>query len=220
MAEQRDFQARLASLRTRSVVAQAFIGLFLLVAALVALSAALLSWREFRSANSTYMVVGPAMVVWLALLGIPALAAFCAWVWRAHANLHADGREGLNFSPAWATFSTLIPVANLVVPMQAMRELWNRSHGEESWGARYTVGLVTSWWTCFVAGALVQGALLFVVAFDLATNIAVLTPPGVNALIHALSAVLLIAAGFLLIRIIRKITAAQHDVTHVGNTFA
>lgn len=220
MAQVLNFEARLASLRTRSVVTQAFIGLFLLVAALIAVASTLMALEEFRAGFTTYKFGGPAMALLLALGALPAFAALCAWVWRAHANLRDDGREGLNFSPGWATASMLIPGVNLIVPMQAMRDLWNRSHGEESWGARYSVGAITSWWTCFVAGAVVQGALLFIALFDLLTNIAVLTPPGVNALIHALTVMLLIAAGFMLIRIIRKITKAQHDVTHVGNTFA
>lgn len=69
-------------------------------------------------------------------------------------------------------------------------------------------------------GFALNAMLLFLVLFDLLTNIAVLTPPGANPLMMFAATALLIGAGVMLIRILRAITLAQHTVTHVGDTFA
>jgi len=114
----------------------------------------------------------------------------------------------------------LIPVANFFLPYGMMRELWNRSNGLESWGASYDAPPVTSWWALFVPGAALNGMLLFLVMFDVLTNVAVLTPPGANALMMFAATMLLIGAAVLLIRLLRAITSAQHQVTHIGDTFA
>jgi Domain of unknown function (DUF4328) len=214
------YQARLASLRTRATVAQTLIVLFMVVAALVAVFTALVAWREFNTKNSTFMVMHPALVLFLLLAFLPASVAICAWIWRAHANLRDDRREGLNYSPAWAVASLLIPLVNLAVPMQIMRELWNRSHGEEQWGARQTVSAVSSWWTCFVCGAVIHTLLFTMVMIDLTTPFNFLTPPGVNPFFVFFASALLAGSGWYLFRIIGAVTRAQHSVTHVGDTFA
>lgn len=215
-----DYEARLASLRIRAVVARALIMLFLAAAALVAAYTGWLAWNEFSSRYSTFMVVYPGLALLLMLGFMPAGIAVLAWIWRAHANLHADGRAGLNYSPGWAAGSLLIPVVNLAVPMRAMRELWNRSHGEEQWSARQTVEAVSSWWTCFVVGAVVHTVLLAMTLIDLATPFNFLTPPGVNAFFACFASALLALSAFFLLRIIAAITRAQHSVTHVGDTFS
>lgn len=215
-----DYEDRLRSLRNRSVITQAMIWLFLLVAMLVALTTAWMTYLEFSTSYSTFLITGPSLALFLILGALPVVISLCAWVWRAQANLHDDGREGLNYSPAWATMTLLIPGANLLLPYGMMRELWNRSHGLESWGARHSAPPVTSWWALFVPGFALNAMLLFLVLFDLLTNIAVLTPPGANPLMMFAATALLIGAGVMLIRILRAITLAQHTVTHVGDTFA
>lgn len=217
---QLDYQARLASLRTRAVVAQVLLVLFMVVAGLVSLYTGILTWREFSTSYSTFLIVQPGMALFLLVAILPAAIGLSAWLWRAHANLHADGREALNYTPGWAVGSLALPFVNLVVPMQAMRELWNRSHGEEQWGARQTVAAVSSWWTCFVCGALLHTVLMAVVLLDLGTNLAIITPPGVNMFFLFFATALLGVSAWYLYRIIGAITRAQHTATHVGDTFA
>ncbi len=202
------------------MVTQVTLWLFLLIAAIVAIFSGLMTFVGFSSGYSRFMVDGPILALVLIIGAVPVLVSLCAWVWRAYANLRDDGREGLNYSPVWATVTLLIPVANFFLPYGMMRELWNRSHGLESWGAGYDAPRVTSWWALFVPGAALNGLLLFIVVFDVLTNVAVLTPPGANALMMFAATMLLIGAAVLLIRLLRAITSAQHQVTHIGDTFA
>ena len=132
-------QARMASLRTRSAVARVFIGLFLVVDLLLALFAALLLYREVTTRISFFMVALPGFLFLIALPLLASGLALMVWVHRAHDNLRAETLEGLNFAPGWAATSFVIPVAGLIVPFQAMRELWNRSHGEPEHFARVSV---------------------------------------------------------------------------------
>lgn len=216
----RNFEDRLRSLRVRAAFAQAMIWLFVLVAVLVALFCLLMAVSEINSGMIMFMSNAPVLSLFLMLGAIPALIALCVWVWRAHANLRDDGRTELNYSPGWAVISLLIPGINLIVPMQTMRELWNRSHGLESWGARFSAPPVTKWWACFAPGAVIHGVFLFLVIFDMVTNVYITSPPALYALAMFGATVLLLVASWFLIGVIRGITRAQHDVTHVGDTFA
>ena len=212
-------QARMASLRTRSAVARVFIGLFLVVDLLLALFAALLLYREVTTRISFFMVALPGFLFLIALPLLASGLALMVWVHRAHDNLRAETLEGLNFAPGWAATSFVIPVAGLIVPFQAMRELWNRSHGEPEHFARVSVDKVSSWWTCYVAGTLILGALTVLTALDRLTPFVLMTPPGVNGLFLLLALLLLAGSALYLWRIVGAITLAQQNVTRVTGTF-
>lgn len=210
---------RVASLRTRSAIARLFIGLFLLVDLLLALFAALMLYREVTTKISFFMVALPGFLFFIALPLMASGLALMIWVHRAHANLHAEALEGLNFAPGWAATSFLVPVAGLIVPFRAMRELWNRSHGEPEHFAAVSVDKVSSWWTCYVAGVLVLAALTVLTALDRLTPFVLMTPPGVNGLFLLLALLLLAGSAWFLWRIVSAITLAQQTVTRVTGTF-
>ncbi len=154
------------------------------------------------------------------LVALAAAAVIAAWIWRAHSNLRALGLDGLNYSPGWALGSFLVPFVNLVVPFQAMRELYNRSSGEEALFAAQSAQDVTSWWTAYLVGGTIPAVLLFLKSIGPATGIHVVTPPAADGLMMLFALVLIATAAFFLQRIIAAVTAAQGAVTGVGDTFA
>lgn len=209
-----------ASLKVRAVVAQALLALFLLVTLLVAVGTAYMAVQEIQTGYSSYLITLPVFSFYIALAFLPAAIALTCWVWRAHANLHADQLDGLTTSPTWAALGLWMPIANLVMPKGAMRELWNRSHGEEAWFAQQSVDAVNSWWTCYVVGIVILSVLTGIVIVDRITPFMFLTPPGTNMLAMAFASSLLAGSAWLLIRIVSRITRAQETVTTVGDTFA
>lgn len=209
-----------ASLKVRAVVAQVLLALFLLVTLLVAIGTAYLAVVEIQTGYTSYLLTLPVFSFYIVLAFLPAAIALTFWVWRAHANLHADGLDDLRTSPAWAALGLWVPIANLFMPKGAMRELWNRSHGEEAWFGQQSVDAVNSWWTCYVVGIVLISLLTGIVVVDRITPFMFLTPPGTNMLGMAFSSSLLALSTWLLIRIISRITRAQETVTTVGDTFA
>lgn len=210
----------LASLRTRAVVAQALLALFLLANLLVMLAALTMAWREIRSGYTLYLFTPPIFALFIALALLPAALSLSFWAWRGHANLAADHLTGLKYGALKAALAPWIPLANLALPKAAMRELWNRSHGEEEWFSQQSVDAINSWWTSYVIGIVILTLLTAMVLIDRFSNLAFLTPPGTNLLALAFSSGLLAASTWFLIRIIARITTAQETVTTVGDTFA
>ena len=209
-----------ASLKVRAVVTQVLLGVFLLVNGLVTLGALYLAFREVQSGYGLFEHLEPAGAFYIVLAIIPAAIALSFWVWRGHANLADDDLPGLRYSPIKAVLALWTPVVNLAMPKAAMRELWNRSHGEEEWHGQQSVDAVNSWWTCYVIGIVILTLLTAMVLIDRYTNLAFLTPPGTNMLALAFASALLSTAAWQLLRIVGRITAAQQTVTNIGDTFA
>ena len=209
-----------ASLKVRAMLAQVLLGVFLLVTVLVTLGALYLAFREVQSGYGLFEFLEPVGAFYIALAIIPAAIALSFWVWRGHANLADDELRGLHYNPMKAVLALWTPVANLAIPKSAMRELWNRSHGEEEWHGQQSVDAVNSWWTCYVIGIVILTLLTAMVLVDRYTNLAFLTPPGTNMLALAFASALLSIAALQLLRIVGRITAAQQTVTHVGDIFA
>jgi Domain of unknown function (DUF4328) len=213
-------QAGLQSLKVWAAVTRVTLVVFLLIALLLAAFAGYLTYVEFSQNYSIFLITQPGFAGWLFLGFLLSCVPLALWVWRAHANLRDDGLDGLSHSPAWAALSLFVPVANLIVPFQAMRALWNRSHGEEVYFMRQSVEAVTSWWACYVSGMLVHAFLAFIVALDQLTDFAVMNPAGVNTFFLFFATALLAGSAFFLFRIVGAITRAQATVTSIGDTFA
>ena len=209
-----------ASLRVRAVVAQVLLGLFLLVSLLVTFGALYLAYLELKTGYGLYGYLEPVGAFYIALGFIPGAIALSFWVWRGHRNLEDDQLTGLHYGPVRTVLAHWTPVLNLALPKAAMRELWNRSHGEEEWFGQQSVDAINSWWTCYVIGIVVLSLLTVLALFDRYTRFVILTPPGANMLALAFSAALLALAAWLLLRIIGRVTHAQATVTTVGDTFA
>jgi Domain of unknown function (DUF4328) len=142
------------------------------------------------------------------------------WIHRAHANLRVIGLDGLNYSPAWAVGCFFVPIANLISPFRTMRELHNRSFGEEAHFAASTVEDVNSWWTCFLVSNLITLYIVATVTFGQATGIHVVTPMGVDQAVILFANVLGMGAIVFLYRIVGSVTQAQQSTTGINQTFA
>jgi len=94
----------------------------------------------------------------LAATGVLLAGAAFAWLLWQH-GAHRVLRDGLatpgpRFSPGWAVAWWFVPVANLVVPVVVMDELWRASGGHDATGSRWQdrrlPAVVRWWWACWV----------------------------------------------------------------------
>jgi hypothetical protein len=91
-----------------------------------------------------------AMLVLFALLSIAIFIVFVIWLYRAAKNNEALGRDNTRFSPGWSIGAWFIPLANLVIPVLIVRDLWRGSdpsvpRGEPNW-RRAPGGAIVGWW--------------------------------------------------------------------------
>ena len=129
--------------------------------------------------------------------------AICMWIYRAHSSLREAGREDLEFSPGWAVGWYFIPLANLVMPFKAMRELWNESHlSADSYGGEAPGNLGMWWGTWIISGILGNVSMRLSLMGD-GSNVQI------AVILGSLSSVMSIAAGYLIYQIIQSITEAQ-----------
>ncbi|WP_298167587.1 DUF4328 domain-containing protein [Novosphingobium sp.] len=147
------------------------------------------------------------------------LLAGLVWVWRAHANLRDLGIADLRYSPVWATGSWLVPFANFVVPRRAMRELWNRSAGEDQYQAEQEVTAITGWWSCLLGGALFQAVFLMTLSLDSLPGVRVITSPFLIMIIGGLGMMLLLVSAVMLFQVVRQITRSQKALVRTSGVF-
>ncbi|WP_162184717.1 DUF4328 domain-containing protein [Sphingomonas hengshuiensis] len=88
-----------------------------------------------------------------ALFRLATIMVFCWWIVRAGRNLVAAGYDDLEFSPASRIWWFAVPIANFFKPFQAMRELWNASHGKSDYAEGS--GLVATWWALWLISRIV-----------------------------------------------------------------
>jgi len=136
------------------------------------------------------------------------------WIYRAHANLTDAGFTGLEFSPGWSVGWFFIPFANLVKPFQAMRELWNASHGEEGGYSAPASRELVLWWSCWISGSILDGVSSQLTRYGTEPSSAL------GGILGALAAIALAAAAFFLIPIIKQVTEAQRSGLTAANVFA
>jgi hypothetical protein len=131
------------------------------------------------------------------------------WFYTAYANLRAAGIKGLRSSPVWATFSFFVPIANLVVPFTAMRELANRSAGEPEEFAGSSVDAVTSWWGCWVASAIVMTLVTVFTFIDALPGVSVVFPVLMTMIVLLFGQLLFAASAFFLTKVMWLVTNNQ-----------
>jgi hypothetical protein len=151
------------------------------------------------------------------LVAIPAFLALLAcfvlvgrWIYRANANAHCLSTD-MTISPGWAVGWFFIPFANLVMPYQAMKEAWRESQEAAGQFEEVESPLLPWWWGLWIATNVVAN-----LSFMLGGR----SPDALEAVpwIDLVHAFLDIAAGLVLIQIMKRLSRAQ-DLAVRANAF-
>jgi hypothetical protein len=84
------------------------------------------------------------------------------WTFRAMKNNEALGRTDARFKPGWGIAGWLIPLANLVIPVLILQDLWRGSDAraprsnDMSWRSNKGSPLVGWYWAAFVVSNLIR----------------------------------------------------------------
>jgi len=212
----------LASLALRAKWAR---GSLLAFAVIVLLSAPLPYFRTYLvqalTAQSRPLLIAMGVIglaEWAILLGNA--VAIPMWVYRARANLSVTGVTGLRYSPTWSAVSFFVPLLGLFVPFLAMRQIYNRSLGEDEYQVDTSAPDVTSWWACYVSGVLLQTFLIATALFNLNGMVFIVTPVFVTNILSVFDSLLIVGAALFLWRIVGNVTRAQQGLTNIAEAFA
>lgn len=143
-----------------------------------------------------------------ALIGL--VLSALVWVWRAHGNLCAAGLNP-RYGPGKALAAYALPLVNLALAPDAMRELYNRSHAEPEELVDSPVDDVTAWWTAGIAGAVILSALVAKYMLDAVSNLAIVTPLWMEYAMASFALILLLVCAGLFARLTRVVTQAQAE---------
>lgn len=140
------------------------------------------------------------------LLELTTNVVFCMWIYRAAANIKAARVPGFTFTPAWAVGWHFVPIANFIKPFQAMRQIWNTSHGGDGESLRDGNALLIPWWGLWSFSVAVS---IVVTMASIEANspteerevvILSMLYSGINLFLYPLA-----------LRVVDRITAAQRD---------
>ncbi len=146
------------------------------------------------------------------LLGMATIAIYVAtvvvflmWLYRASNNIAAFGKRTQS-SAGWAVGSFFVPIANLFVPYQAVKDIWNKS---EPTGADTTAfsfsppGFFPAWWGFWIASNIASN-----IYFRMTWREA---PIEGTAIVGIISEILTIAAATFAIQVVREIDRRQEE---------
>jgi hypothetical protein len=101
-----------------------------------------------------------------AFYGLTQLAVvilFIVWQFRAAKNNEALDRVRPRFGPGWSIGAWFIPLANLVIPVLIMQDLWRGAtpstpRGDPTWRRARGSWLIGVWWAAWLLSLLRYGA--------------------------------------------------------------
>ncbi|NRD89295.1 hypothetical protein C8024_07330 [Sphingopyxis sp. BSNA05] len=135
---------------------------------------------------------------------------FSMWIHRAAHNIVTADIDGFSYTPGWAVGWFFIPFANLFKPFQAMRQIWNASHGASGFlneGSQ----TVTIWWSAWLVVTISGNiSLRLTVAATDAEQLMWATQIGA---ISSVASFLLFPAA---IRLVKDITRAQTEYLQIN----
>jgi Domain of unknown function (DUF4328) len=84
---------------------------------------------------------------------------FIIWLYRAAKNNEALDRPAPRFGPGWSIGAWFIPLANLVIPVMIVQDLWRGAtltspRGDPRWRSAKGSWLVGVWWTAWLLSLL------------------------------------------------------------------
>jgi hypothetical protein len=80
---------------------------------------------------------------------------FVVWLFRAAKDNEALDRQSPRFAPGWAVGAWFIPLANFVLPVMLVQDLWRgsdptHSRGDTNWRRARGSALVGAWWAAWL----------------------------------------------------------------------
>lgn len=132
------------------------------------------------------------------------VVATCMFMYRANANVRALGATALEYSPGWCGGYWFVPILNLFRPYQAMKEIYKASckPNDTAWKGVQPLAVFGWWWGCWLIGNwLTRGSTRL-------EQYAAEMGGGLVAL-DFIASVLMIAAGVMLVVIVRAINNEQ-----------
>jgi hypothetical protein len=110
-----------------------------------------------RASDADDYVDGAAAVFGLTQIVIVVL--FLVWLFRAAKNNEALERRDARFAPGWSIGAWFIPLANLVIPVLIVQDLWRGAtpeipRGDPRWRSARGSGLVAAWWVAWLLSLL------------------------------------------------------------------
>jgi Domain of unknown function (DUF4328) len=161
-------------------------------------------WSRAGAADS---LVTTADVVFL--LAVLALApCFIVWCWRAAKNQQALGRAPERLGSGWAVGGWFIPLANFVIPVLVVQDLWRGSDvaiaaGDPRWRIAERSWLVGWWWGLFLVPLFIG---LGADAQDSTTELSTLRGQNLLAFVAMLAAFVATVLG---VQVVRRLDARQ-----------
>jgi hypothetical protein len=103
--------------------------------------------EEAEANDLRQKIIGIIMMV----SAIGAMVVVSIWTYRASSNAHKLGAQGLRYSPRWAVGGYFIPLANLWMPYQAMKEISQASRDPSAWQSKGWPRSLPLWWLSWLA---------------------------------------------------------------------
>ena len=96
------------------------------------------------------------VVLLMVLVSLTIFVLLIIWMWRVAKNAEVLGRREPRFRPGWTIGGWFIPLANFVIPVLVMQDLWRGTDpdapaGDPAWRSRPGSGLVGWWWAMHLA---------------------------------------------------------------------
>jgi len=163
---------------------------------------------QVHDADSFLVGTGIAWLVVTLAIG----SVFIVWMWRAAKNNEALGRDHPRLGSAWAIAGLFIPLANLVIPVLVMQDLWRGSaaripRGDMRWRIADRSALVGWWWGAWIV-SLFGGFGALLGTTDETAKVDALRASDSITLVGGLFG---IAAAVLAILVVRRLTTRQEE---------
>lgn len=154
----------------------------------------------------------------LALTGVLGLTAFAVyvatvvvflmWLYRVSNNVAAFG-ESTQHSSGWAVGSFFVPIINLFVPYQAVRDIWTKSDPGAIDSRFYKLaepGFFAAWWGFWIASNITSNVYFRITMMD-----EVPVSAGTLGFIGIMSEILSIAAAGFAVQVVKAIDRRQEE---------
>jgi Domain of unknown function (DUF4328)/Protein of unknown function (DUF2510) len=159
----------------------------------------LASLTDLNNADDTVTAMGSV----LSLIMLAVLVVFIIYLFRASKNteLWDTGRRG--WTPGWTIGAWFIPLANFVIPVLVVLDIWRRTPERSADGERHSTpstSVVVVWWVLFLIGTI---GIRLDVGYDTLGEYK--TQDG----IHIVGGIALAISAVILIRIVRDLARRQ-----------